>query len=359
MQTLTHSLGFPRIGGHRELKKAVEAYWRGDLSAEGLDRAGAELRKVHWLAQREAGISLIPSNDFSFYDQMLDLTCLLGNVPERFSWDGGAVDRDLLFQMARGVAESVEPCACCVPAPAGFACEMTKWFDSNYHYLVPEFHAGTKFAVRSAKPFDEFREALVLGIRTKPVLIGPLTYLRLGKSTDAGFDPLALLDRLVPVYAEILGRLAAEGAEWIQIDEPILALDLDAGWQAALASAYRSLRAAVPSVKILLATYFGELRENLPLAVNLPVDVLHYDVTRAEPELSRLLAQFPPSLGLSLGVVDGRNIWRNDFERSLRWIQSARHALGPDRVLLAPSCSLLHVPVSLAHESGLDEDLQG
>ncbi len=358
MQNLTHSLGFPRIGERRELKKAVEAYWKGEISGAELDQAGAELRKAHWLAQRDAGISLIPSNDFSFYDQMLDMTCLLGNVPARFSWDGGAVGRDLQFQIARGVAGIAEPCACCAPA-AAFASEMTKWFDTNYHYIVPEFHAETEFAVRTAKPFEEFREALALGIRTKPVLIGPLTYLRLGKSADARFDALSLVDRLVPVYEKILQRLAAEGAEWIQIDEPILATDLEADWQAAFASAYQSLRRAIPSVKIILATYFGELRGNLPLAVSLPVDVLHHDVTRAEAELPDLLSQVPPALSLSLGVVDGRNIWRNDFERSLGWIGAACRALGPDRVLLAPSCSLLHVPVTLAHESGLDEELKG
>jgi 5-methyltetrahydropteroyltriglutamate--homocysteine methyltransferase len=353
----THNLGFPRIGEKRELKRATEAFWKGSLSLEELNRTGAELRKAHWLAQKQAGIDLIPSNDFSFYDQMLDMSCLLGSVPPRFQWDGGPADLAMRFKIARGTSEAQSDCSCGGNSGA-MASEMTKWFDTNYHYIVPEFHRDTAFKIGSTKPFDEFSEALALGIRTKPVLIGPLTFLYLGKSQDQGFDRLSLLESVLPVYAEVLQRLAALGPEWIQIDEPILALDLNADWQAAFAGAYKSLRAASPGVKLLLATYFGELRENAALAVSLPVDALHLDLTRAEKELDTILSLIPETTSLSLGVVDGRNIWRNDFERSREFIEKARQKLGAARILVAPSCSLLHSPVSLRHESSLDPEIK-
>ena len=222
----------------------------------------------------------------------------------------------------------------------------------------PEFRAGTTFKLGAAKPFDEFQEALALGIRTKPVLIGPLTYLHLGKSVDAGFDRLALLERLLPVYSEMLVRLEGLGAEWVQLDEPILGLDLSADWKAAFLPAYRSLRATSPRLKFLLATYFGELRDNLPLATNLPVNVLHLDVTRAGAELNRALELLPSSMSLSLGVVDGRNIWRNNFECSLQQIGQARRILSTKRILVAPSCSFLHSPVTLRKEIALDAEIK-
>lgn len=354
----THNLGFPRIGARRELKRATEAFWNGSVSLEELTRTGAELRKANWLSQKEAGIDLIPSNDFSFYDQMLDMSCLLGNIPPRYRWDGDTVDLPLLFQIARGSSGENNDCSC--GARGGVvASEMTKWFDTNYHYIVPEFHRATSFRVGTTKPFDEFTEALALGIRTKPVLVGPLTYLYLGKSQDEGdLDRLSLLERVLPVYAEILQRLTSLGAEWIQIDEPILALDLDADWKAAFSSAYQKLRAAVPKVKLLLATYFGELRENAALAASLPVDALHIDMSRAGAEFDEILSLIPKDLVLSLGLVDGRNIWKNDFERSHAVIEKARGALGAERVLVAPSCSLIHSPVSLRYEQALDAEVR-
>ena len=349
----TQSLGYPRIGAGRELKKATEAYWKGTLSLAELEKVGADLRRENWLAQRQAGLSLIPSNDFSFYDQVLDTSCLLGHVPARFGWDGSAIGLDLRFQIARGVAHEHRGCDC--GAAAG---EMTKWFDTNYHYIVPEFHRETTFALSASKPFDEFAEALALGLRTKPVLIGPLTYLWLGKSHDEGFDRLELLEKILPVYAEILRRLAEQGAEYVQLDEPILCTDLDPAWSAAFLPAYEKLRAAAPSLKLVLATYFGELRENLPIATALPVDILHIDAVRGAGELAQVLAAFPAHLSLSLGVVDGRNVWRNDFERSLEQIATARRALGDNRVIVAPSCSLLHTPVTLRFENALDDEIK-
>lgn len=352
----THNLGFPRIGARRELKRATEAFWNGGISLEELTRTGAELRKTNWLIQKEAGIDLIPSNDFSFYDQMLDMSCLLGNIPARYQWDGNAADLPLLFQIARGSDGEKKDCSC-GGLGGVVASEMTKWFDTNYHYIVPEFHRATSFRVGATKPFDEFTEALALGIRTKPVLVGPLTYLYLGKSQEE-LDRLSLLERVLPVYAEILQRLTSLGAEWIQIDEPILALDLDADWKAAFSSAYRKLRAAEPKVKLLLATYFGELRENAALAASLPVDALHIDMSRAGAEFDEILSLIPKDLVLSFGLVDGRNIWKNDFERSHAVIEKARGALGAERVLVAPSCSLIHSPVSLRHEQALDEEVR-
>jgi 5-methyltetrahydropteroyltriglutamate--homocysteine methyltransferase len=357
---LTHSLGYPRIGEKRELKKAIEAFWQGAIPVEELQCAGKQLRKTHWLVQREAGLDLIPSNDFSYYDQMLDMTCLLGNVPRRFGWNGDPIGLDLVFQIARGNGSAChhEGCSCQAEASSIHASEMTKWFDTNYHYIVPEFQAGTAFKLSATKPFDEFQEALALGIRTKPVLIGPLTYLHLGKSVDAGFDRLSLLERLLPVYSEMLLRLEGLGAEWVQLDEPILGLDLSADWKAAFLPAYGSLRATSPRLKFLLATYFGELRDNLPLATSLPLNVLHLDVTRAGAELNRALELLPSSMSLSLGVVDGRNIWRNNFECSLEQISQARGILSTERILVAPSCSLLHSPVTLRKEIALDAEIK-
>ena len=328
----THNLGYPRIGEKRELKGATETYWRGEISVAELEEVGRNLRKAHWLAQKEAGIELIPSNDFSFYDQMLDMTCLLGNIPSRFAWNGQAPGLDLYFQIARGGGgkqqTSLHPS------------EMTKWFDTNYHYIVPEF------------------QALALGLRTKPVLIGPLTYLYLGKSSSSEFERLALLDRLLPVYADILRQLDTLGAEWVQIDEPILAFELSSDWQTAFLQAYRNLRSALSNTKLLFATYFGELRENIPLAVSLPVDALHLDVTRAGSDLDQLVNRLPSYMALSLGVVDGRNVWRNNFEVSLEQINQAKRVLSANRILIAPSCSLLHSPVTLRHESAFDAGIK-
>jgi 5-methyltetrahydropteroyltriglutamate--homocysteine methyltransferase len=358
---LTHSLGYPRIGEKRELKKAIEAFWQGAIPVEELQRAGKQLRKTHWLVQREAGLDLIPSNDFSYYDQMLDMTCLLGNVPRRFGWNGDPIGLDLVFQIARGTGSACNHEGRSYEAGASsiHASEMTKWFDTNYHYIVPEFRAGTTFKLSANKPFDEFQEALALGIRTKPVLIGPLTYLHLGKSADAGFDRLALLEPLLPVYSKILLRLEGLGAEWVQLDEPILGLDISADWKAAFLPAYRNLRATSPRLKFLLATYFGELRDNLALATSLPINVLHLDLTRSGAELSRALELLPSSMSLSLGVVDGRNIWRNNFECSLQQIGQARRILSTERILVAPSCSLLHSPVTLRKEIALDAEIKG
>src|SRR5699024_11094544 len=269
--TISQNLGFPRIGERRELKKATEAYWKGDLSLSDLQKTGAELRQSNWQKQKNAGIEMIPSNDFSFYDQVLDMSCLLGHVPERFDWDGKNADLDVAFAMARGTKNAI-------------ACEMTRWFDTNYHYPVPEFTKQTSFKLASGKIFDEFNEARKQGITTSPVLIGPATYLTLGKVTDeSGLDKFALADQLIPVYVEILEKLASAGAEWVQIDEPIFALDLNDAQRRVIQQAYDAL-SKVSGLKILVTNYFGDLRDNMDLFTGLPVAGLHIDAVRGAQE---------------------------------------------------------------------------
>jgi 5-methyltetrahydropteroyltriglutamate--homocysteine methyltransferase len=341
---LTHNLGYPRIGSHRELKKACERYWSSQISVAELLEAGRAIRQSHWRLQQEAGIDLVPCNDFSFYDHVLDLSLMAGAVPERYRPlldKPDASGLDLYFAMARG---------CQKDGLDLIAMEMTKWFDTNYHYLVPEFTKDQTFRLASWKILDEFREAQALGINGKPVLIGPVSYLLLGKEKEPGFNRLDLLDGLLPVYLQILGELQGLGAEYVQIDEPYLALDLSSESKRAYASAYAAIARACPGLKIILATYFEGLNENTGLAASLPVHLLHLDLVRAPAQLDQVLSLVPPRLGLSLGVVDGRNVWKNDFERSLDLIGQAVEKLGSDRVAIAPSCSLLHAPCDLMFE---------
>jgi 5-methyltetrahydropteroyltriglutamate--homocysteine methyltransferase len=354
--TRTHLLGYPRIGEQRELKKATELYWKGEIPRAALESLGRDLRKRNWLKQSAAGIDLVPCNDFSFYDQMLDASCLFGNIPARFNWDGATTTLDTQFLLARGVRVT-----CCASHAAGFASEMTKWFDTNYHYIVPEFHSGTEFKLSSTKIFDEYAEATALGLNAKPVIIGPVTYLSLGKVHDTespDFNRFDLLDRLLPIYEEVLAKLNAAGAEWIQIDEPVLTLDLNTDQRDAFGETYARLSQASGSTKLLVASYFGELRENLPLFLSLPVDGLHFDAVRGEGELLKLIADFPAGKILSLGVVDGRNIWKNDFSDSLRKLRQGTYKVGNDRLWVAPSCSLMHSPVSLSGEKNLDPEIR-
>ena len=250
----------------------------------------------------------------------------------------------------------------CPVVPSPPALEMTKWFDTNYHYLVPELHPQQTFRLASTKPFDEFSEAKALGVETVPVLLGPISFLLLGKArTESGkeFDRLSLLPELLPVYEAVLRQLESLGASWVQFDEPILAIDLGAAELGSFHSVYARLRAAATSAKLMLATYFGELGENLPTALHLPVDALHVDAVRAPQELASVLKSIPGSMALSIGVVNGRNIWRNDFADSLKLLETACQKLGPERLMISPSCSLLHVPVSLKGEAKLDEELKG
>jgi len=346
----THNLGFPRIGAKRELKFAQESYWKGQSSREELTALGAQLRKTHWEAQ--SALNLIPVGDFSFYDQVLDMSFTLGNLPERaLGFHGDQLDN--YFRVARGrSAQSAEEHAgCCGGIAAG---EMTKWFDTNYHYIVPEFTANTTFKLDASRLLQQLSEAKAQGVKAKPVIIGPVTYLSIGKAKDNS-NKLALLERLLPVYAELLERFAAEGVEWVQIDEPVLVTELDADWQHALNTAYQNLKSN--RIKLLLATYFGTLQDNLYLACNLPVAGIHLDAINARDEIQPLLNLLPSHKVVSLGVINGRNIWKTDLSATLDWLAPLAERLG-DRLWIAPSCSLLHVPVDLASEQKMDADIK-
>ncbi|QRQ85341.1 5-methyltetrahydropteroyltriglutamate--homocysteine S-methyltransferase [Cupriavidus oxalaticus] len=338
----THILGFPRIGARRELKFAQEAFWRGESSEAALRDVAAQLRRRHWQLQAGAGLDTVATGDFAWYDQMLSLTALLGALPRRFGFDPAQLTLAQYFELARGNRE--QP-----------AMEMTKWFDTNYHYLVPELDADTTFDGGPAWFFEEADEALAQGLRARPVLVGPVTYLWLSKSHAAGFDRLSLLPQLVQAYRRILGQLKARGIEWVQVDEPALCLDLEPAWLDAFDSAYAGLRDAGP--KLLLATYFDTAADHAARAAALPVDGFHIDLVRAPGQLAAWQAALPAHAVLSAGVIDGRNIWRTDLRRVLDTLRPVHAALG-DRLWLAPSCSLLHVPVSLAHEVRLDAELK-
>ena len=344
------NLGYPRMGKQRELKRALEQFWSGKISEAVLLEQAATLRKEHWLLQQRLGLHHIPSNDFSLYDQVLDMIALVGAVPARYHWRGEQVDLRTYFAMARGVQQT-QTSAENIPAM-----EMTKWFDTNYHYIVPEFSAQQTFHLASTKPLDEFREAKALGIQTRPVLLGPISFLLLGKTHRSEVHPLSLLESLLPVYEEVLRSLAEAGAEWIQLDEPCLALDLEEQVLANFPQVYARLSAAAPALRLLLATYFGELGGALPMVLHLPVAAVHLDLVRAPEQFEQALATAPSSLTLSLGVVDGRNIWRTNFDRALAMIEQAKQALGAQRLLLGPSCSLLHVPADLTLETQMDEE---
>lgn len=344
---VAHSLGFPRIGADRELKKALEAYWKGDLSESELRQVGAQLRAAHWQLQADAGIELLPVGDFAWYDQVLTHSLMFGAVPDRFRPADGQPTLDTLFAMARGVSRQ-----CC---GGGQAQEMTKWFDTNYHYLVPEFTVDQHFHLSWTQLFEEVEEAQALGYLIKPVLIGPLSYLWLGKAKGEAFDKLELLERLLPIYGQVLERLAALGVEWVQIDEPILVLDLPQDWKNAFERAYNLLQRA--PLKKMVATYFGGLEDNLGLAAGLPVDGLHIDLVRAPDQYPVILDRLPAYKTLSLGLVNGRNVWRCDLEKALGVLRHAGERLG-ERLWVAPSCSLLHTPVDLVCEDHLDAELR-
>ncbi|MAL48655.1 MULTISPECIES: 5-methyltetrahydropteroyltriglutamate--homocysteine S-methyltransferase [unclassified Methylophaga] len=338
----THNLGFPRIGGQRELKFALERFWRGETSVEDLEQTGKTLRLRHWTLQ--ADLDLVPVGDFSFYDHVLDTSQLLDNLPSRVDKNADAMTQ--YFQASRGQAGS----SCCNHQVA--AAEMTKWFDTNYHYLVPEFNAETAFKACPERLLAQIKEAKAAGFKIKPVLVGPVSYLWLGKTKDET-DKLALLNKLLPVYAEILDQLADNGVEWVQIDEPVLVTELSTEWQQALQKAYFSL--AKCRVKLLLTTYFGQLQQNLQLACELPTAGLHIDAISAADELVRVVDWLPSHKVLSVGIINGRNIWKTDLNRALELLEPIHTRLA-ERLWLAPSCSLLHVPIDLNSEHNLAEE---
>lgn len=345
-----HNLGFPRIGVDRELKKAQEAYWKGEVTREALEQTGKDLRSRHWRIQ--LGLDFVPVGDFSFYDHVLDTSFTLGNLAQRYtSFPGTSLDN--YFRVARGRSAPGTPGS--DQSSEGVAAgEMTKWFDTNYHYIVPEFSGETTFHLDPRRLVESLREAKAENIQAKPVLVGPVTYLAIGKAKD-GSDRLGLLPRILPVYRELLNVLAAEGAEWVQIDEPILATELAPVWLQAVETAYHTLKDA--PVNILLATYFGTLDDHRTLVQKLPVAGVHVDAVAGQADVATLIASWPQDKVLSLGVISGRNIWKTDLNAVLDWVEPLAAQLG-DRLWLAPSCSLLHVPVDLNREVKLDPEIR-
>lgn len=339
----THNLGYPRIGNHRELKKAEEAYWSGKTALNDLVQTAKEIRRHNWELQKNAGIDLIPCNDFSYYDQTLDMSLLFGVIPDRFHGlmqQKQLCDIDLLFAMARGYQKDEHDIT---------AMEMTKWFDTNYHYIVPEFKANQKFSLYSKKPLNEFIEAKSIVENPKVVLLGPISYLLLGKEKEDGFHRLDLLSNLLPAYLELLKVLDENNAHYIQLDEPCLSLNLTDKERAAFTKTYQTIQAKFPHLHIILASYFECYGDNLSTVLELPVQTLHLDLVRCPAQLDDILSTNikDKKLNLSLGVVDGRNIWKNDFENSLTFIEKAKAVIGEDRILVGPSCSLLHSPCDL------------
>ena len=356
----SHILGYPRIGLQRELKVALEHHWRGEISEQQLEETGAALRKRHWAQQRDAGLDFVTVGDFAYYDHVANHIQLFGCEPARFEFSGQESGLARYFTLARGVASEHRTGTCCnhahAPASGKPALEMTKWFDTNYHYLVPEFDDATEFTLASGRLLGEVDEAMALGHAVKAVLIGPLTFLWLGKAKVEGFDRLALLEKLLPAYVDLLLQLKEAGVEWVQVDEPILGLDLPGSWVLAFDRAYHTLNTA--QVPLLLATYFSQLQDNLSLACKLPVAGLHIDAVRAPEELQSVADWLPAHKVLSVGIVDGRNIWRADLDKALQRLAPLVERRG-ETLWLAPSCSLLHTPLRLCDDASIDPELRG
>ncbi len=341
----TSNLGFPRIGFQRELKKGLERYWANAISLQELLEITASIRLQNWQRQHDLGIEVLPSNDFSLYDHVLDTIAMVGAIPQRYRSITAEFDLDVYFAMARGVQKKD------VDIPA---MEMTKWFNTNYHHIVPEIEAHTTFSFTYHKILDEYHEALKAGFQTRPVLLGPLTFLLLSKSSTPDFSPIQKLDELIPVYQLILSELFNAGAEWVQVDEPMLVKDLPQAIRIAYQSAYQTITASSHRPQILLASYFDELGENFDLAFSLPVEGVHLDMVSGREQWERLNADAVKSKLLSLGVVDGRNIWRTDLERLSSYLEKKSASL-QNEILIAPSCSLLHVPLDVDLEAHIDQ----
>ncbi|MDN4629064.1 5-methyltetrahydropteroyltriglutamate--homocysteine S-methyltransferase [Erwinia sp. PsM31] len=344
MTILNHTLGFPRVGLRRELKKAQESYWAGNSTQEALLAVGRELRARHWEQQKQAGVDYVPVGDFAWYDHVLTTSLLLGNVPARHQNKDGSVDLDTLFRLGRGRAPTGEPAA---------AAEMTKWFNTNYHYMVPEFTRGQQFKLSWTQILDEVDEALALGHKVKPVLLGPVTYLWLGKVKGEPFDRLSLLTEILPVYQQVLSELAKRDIEWVQIDEPALVLELPQAWLNAFKPAYEALQG---QTKLLLTTYFDSVGTNLDAIVKLPVQGLHVDLVHGKDDIAALNAKVPADWLLSVGVINGRNVWRADLSS---WFERLQPLVGKrQRLWIGSSCSLLHSPIDLSTETRLDEEVK-
>lgn len=347
MAITTHILGYPRIGEKRELKFALEKYWRGEIDQTELKNVGSDLRQKNWDTQAQAGLSFVTAGDFAWYDHVLTTTLLLGHVPKRHR--NGFPDLDTLFKVGRG--QSQASCGCSTGSAAS---DMTKWFNTNYHYIVPEFSKDDSFEVSWPQLFEEVNEATKAGHKVKPVLLGPISYLYLGKEVEEGFDRLTLLPRLLTAYQQILAKLAKQGVEWVQIDEPILSLELEKPWLDSFKLAYQVIRS---DVKVLLTTYFDSVTDSLDKIIELDVDGLHVDLSAAPTQLQQVADKLPEGWVLSAGVVNGRNVWRADLTTLRETLQPIKDKLG-DKLWVASSCSLLHSPVDLDLEPSLSEDVQ-
>src|ERR1043165_4975825 len=342
----SHVLGLPRIGAHREMKKAVESYWRKELSLVELQQIGQHIEDTNWQMQADAGLDFITVGDFSWYDHVLDHSALFGVIPNRFKIENKKIGLNTLFCMARGQAPDVQETT---------ACEMTKWFNTNYHYIVPEFNAKQNFQLSTNYLFSAIDRALAKGYRVKPVLLGPLSYLWLGKTKQTEFDKLSLLENLLPVYNQIFAEFNARKIEWVQLDEPILVLDLPPAWQQAYLKSYQQLN--FNPINCLLATYFGAISDKLSIIKHLSIDGLHIDCCAAPEQLASCLEHFPKDKILSLGFINGRNIWRADLNKILTTLRPIREVYG-DKLWLSSSCSLLHTPVDLDNETKLDPEIK-
>ncbi|WP_297323593.1 5-methyltetrahydropteroyltriglutamate--homocysteine S-methyltransferase [uncultured Bartonella sp.] len=354
------SLGFPQIGAKRELKTALEQFWKGLILKDDLLKTASNLKKRHWKLQKEKGIAIIPSNDFSLYDHVLDIAIMVGATPADYAPDQENSDiLEIYFAMARG-RDHNHDCQCRkqgiesdVPA-----LEMTKWFDTNYHFIVPEITSKQIFKLQSTKVIEEFLEAKAEGIVTRPVLLGPVSFLLLAKCRDDDIEPLSLLTRLLPVYQSILAQLKSLGCKWVQIDEPVLVTDLNANQKCAFDYVYSILGNTENFPHIMLASYFGDVGDNIKTVLSLPVTGYHIDLVRGQNQLDAFVSQIRHNQKLSLGVIDGRNIWRSDLTCLIDWLKPVVEKLGTKRIEIAPSCSLLHVPIDLALETDLDEEIK-
>ncbi|KAL7096390.1 hypothetical protein ACP275_10G076400 [Erythranthe tilingii] len=346
----SHIVGYPRMGPKRELKFALESFWDGKSSAEDLEKVAADLRSSIWKQMSDVGIKYIPSNTFSYYDQVLDTTAMLGAVPPRYNWTGGEIGFSTYFSMARGNAS--------VPAM-----EMTKWFDTNYHFIVPELGPDVKFSYASHKAVNEYKEAKALGVDTVPVLVGPVTYLLLSKpakGVEKNFPIISLLDKILPIYKEVIAELKAAGATWIQFDEPTLVKDLDSHDLEAFMKAYAELKTSWSGVNVLIQTYFADVpAAAFKTLTSLPgVAGYGFDLVRGAKTLNLIRTEFPLGMHLFAGVVDGRNIWANDLEASLTTLKSLEAIVGKDKLVVSTSSSLLHTAVDLVNEPKLDKEIK-
>ncbi|CAL4042037.1 5-methyltetrahydropteroyltriglutamate--homocysteine S-methyltransferase [Buchnera aphidicola] len=343
MAIINHILGFPRIGLHRELKRAQEKYWSGKISQDNLLVVGKELRKEHWFQQKKAGINLLPVGDFAWYDHVLSTSMLLGNIPQRHRNEDGSIDLDTLFRIARGIAPTGQ---------SALASDMTKWFNTNYHYIVPEFTKNYKFFYGWTQLLDEVDEALTLGHKIKPVILGPMTYLWLGKVKGDAFNRLDLLPNIIPIYQYIFSELERRGIDWVQIDEPILALELPDNWLKLFNSVYQELKC---NIKLLLTTYFDSVNHNIDVICQFPIQGLHIDLVYGKYDLYSLNDRLPEDWILSLGIINGRNVWRADLEYYFGIIQL--YLKKRKNLWIGSSCSLLHSPLDVTLEKNIDQEI--